>query len=325
MKKRVIIDTDPGTDDAIAILLALNSPELVVEAITVVPGNVVVEQGLTNALRILGLANRPDIPVAGGARRPLGGRLITAGAGIHGPEGLGNSQLAAPRCAPDPRFAPDLIVELIRANPHEITLVGLGPLTNLALALSRDPTIGELVKEVILMGGSIAGGNVTAAAEFNIYVDPEAARAVFRAGWPLTMVGLEIGWSALFRSEHLERLQRTRGPQNDFAADILAFLLERSRRQGSPGTPIYDATAMAAVIDPALIRTEHLHVDVELRGELTRGQTVVNRRNAVARAVRHGDQLIFEGTKTLRPNIHVAVHIDAERFRALLIDRLSGN
>ncbi len=323
MAKRIIIDTDPGTDDAIAILLALNSPELVVEAVTVVPGNVVVEQGVNNALKILSLADRTEIPVAAGARRPIAGRLITAGAGIHGPEGLGNTRLGPPRRTADPRFGPDLIVELVRANPHEITLVALGPLTNLALALARDPMIAERVREVVLMGGSIGGGNVTATAEFNMYVDPEAARAVFRAGWPVTMIGLEIGWTASFGAEHLARLRRTHGPQNDFAADILTFLLTRSRNQGQTEAPIYDATAMAAAIDRTLIETRPLHVDVELRGELTRGQTVVNRRNAVARAVRHGDQLIFEGTETLRPNTDVAVRIDAERFRALLIDRLS--
>lgn len=175
------------------------------------------------------------------------------------------------------------------------------------------------------MGGSIGGGNITAAAEFNIYVDPEAARAVFRAGWPLTMIGLEIGWSAMFGPEHLAKLRSTRGPQNDFVADILTFLMDRSRNQGQPGTPIYDAAAMASVIDRTLIETQYLHVDVELHGELTRGQTVVNRRNAVVGAVPHGEQLILEGTQPLHPNAHVAVQIEAERFLALLIDRLSGN
>ncbi len=324
MAKRIIIDTDPGTDDAVAILLALNSPELLVEAVTVVAGNVVVEQGVNNALKLLSLADRMAIPVARGAHRPLAGQLITAGAGIHGPEGLGNTRLGPPRCTVDPRFAPDLIVERVRANPHEITLVALGPLTNLALALSRDPEIVERVQEVVLMGGSIGGGNVTAAAEFNIYVDPEAARAVFRAGWPLTMIGLEIGWSALFGPEHLAKLRSTHGPQNDFAADILAFLIDRSRNQNQPGTPIYDATAMAAVIDPTLIETHHLHVDVELHGELTRGQTVVNRRNRRVHTEGLGDGLVLGGVERIEPNAHVALDIHREHFLELLVGRLSG-
>jgi hypothetical protein len=150
--KRVIIDTDPGTDDALAILLALNSPELKVEALTVVPGNVTAAQGLENALKLVSLAGRTDLPVAAGAQKPLLQKLVTAE--THGPNGLANINLPPARCSPDPHFAPDLIIELVRKYPHEITLVPVGPLTNIALALSKDPSIAELVKEVVLMGGS---------------------------------------------------------------------------------------------------------------------------------------------------------------------------
>jgi inosine/uridine nucleosidase len=281
---RVIIDADPGTDDALAILLALNSPELTVEAITVVAGNATAPQGLTNALKLVSLAGRTDVPVALGAQTPLLQTLVTAES--HGPDGLGNVSLPAARGRADSRFGPDLIIELVHKYPHEVTLVPIGPLTNVALALLKDPSIAGLVKEVVFMGGAISGGNVDAVAEFNIYVDPEAAQIVFKGGWPLTMVGLEIGRKALFTRENLAELRKTRGPQNDFAADLLEYRVRLGEESG--GATLYDPTAMSAVIDP------------------------------------RGDRLVFEGTEPLRPNIHVATDIDTERFSRLLISRLSG-
>jgi inosine-uridine nucleoside N-ribohydrolase len=320
--RRVIIDTDPGTDDAIAILLALNSPELKVEALTVVAGNVTAAQGLQNALQLASLAGRPDIPVALGAQKPLVQKLVTAES--HGGNGLANLTLPPARSAADPRFAPDLIIELVHRYPHEIILVPVGPLTNVALALCKDPSIAGLVKEVVLMGGAISGGNVDAVAEFNIYVDPEAAQMVFHGGWPLTMVGLEIGRKALFRRDHLALLRKTRGTQNDFAASLLEYRVNGSETYGPGGTPLYDPTALAAVIDRSLITTQFFHVEVELRGEFTRAETVANRQNALNRKVPRGDRLVFEGTEPLSPNAHVAMDIDSERFVGLLIARLAG-
>ncbi len=319
---RVIIDADPGTDDALAILLALSSPELSVEAVTVVAGNVTAAQGLENALKLVSLAGRPDVPVAAGARKPLLQTLVTAES--HGSDGLGNIGLPPARCTPDARFGPDLIVELIHKYPHEVTLVPMGPLTNIALALTKDPSIAGLVKEVVFMGGAISGGNVDAVAEFNIYVDPEAAQVVLQGGWPLTMVGLEIGRKALFTQEHLAELRKTSGPQTDFAAEILEYRVGRGEKDGLPGATLYDPTAMSAVIDRTLITTQLLHVDVELRGEFTRAETVANRQNALNRKVPRGDHLAFAGTEPLAPNVHVATDIDAERFARLLIARLSG-
>ncbi len=320
--RRVIIDTDPGTDDALAILLALSSPELKVEALTIVPGNVTAARGLENALKLVSLAGQPDIPVAAGAQKPLLQKLVTAE--THGPNGLANISLPPARCSPDPHFAPDLIIELVHKYPHEITLVPLGPLTNIALALSKDPSIAGLVKQVVLMGGAISGGNVDAVAEFNIYVDPEAAQIVFHGGWPLTMVGLEIGRKALFRRDHLAQLRKTRGTQNDFASDVLEYLVNRSEKDGLKGASLYDPAAMGAVIDRTLITTQFMHVDVELRGEFTRAQTVANPQNALNHKVPRGDRLVFEGTEPLQPNVHVAMDIDGERFVSLLIARLSG-
>ena len=165
--KNIIFDTDPGSDDAMALMLALTSPELDVRAITVVPGNVTAAQGLENALRMVSLANRCDIPVAAGAHHPLFQKLITAEF-WHGKNGLANIELPESKCKVDARFGPDLIIQLVHAAPHELTLVPVGPLTNIALAVEKDPSIVPLVKEVILMGGSISGGNVNAAAEANI-------------------------------------------------------------------------------------------------------------------------------------------------------------
>ena len=233
-----------------ALMLALNSPELDVRAITVVPGNVVAKQGLENALRMVSLANRCDIPVAAGAQHPLFQKLITAEF-WHGKNGLANIELPPSKCKVDARYGPDLIIEMVHAAPHEITLVPVGPLTNIASAVEKDPSIVPLVKEVIIMGGSITGGNSTAAAEANIYNDPEAAQIVFQAGWPLTMVGLDVGDKTLFSRKYLDQLAKTHGPMNDFIYQVASFLVSKLRNSvwmarrcmtlspsASPSTPL---------------------------------------------------------------------------------------
>ena len=190
--RRVIIDTDPGVDDAMAILLALNSPELEVDALTVVAGNVEQPQGLENALKIVSLAGRCDVVVAGGAKHPLNQKLITAQF-WHGKNGLAGVELPPSQCKADNRFGPDVIIEMVHAHPHEITLIPVGPLTNVALAVSKDPSIVPLIHDIVIIGGSVSGGNVNGAAEANIYNDPEAAQMVFNAGWTVTMVGSDAG------------------------------------------------------------------------------------------------------------------------------------
>jgi purine nucleosidase len=322
--RKVIIDTDPGTDDAIAILLALNSPELDVRALTVVPGNVTAEQGLKNALTLASLANRCDIPVAGGAEHPLFQKTITAEF-WHGKNGLADVPTPPTKCKADPRFAADLIIELVHANPHQITLLPIGPLTNIALAVEKDPSIIPLVKEVILMGGSISGGNVDASAEANIYGDPEAAEVVFQAGWPLTMVDLDVGNKTLYGHPQLDQLKKTHGPQNDFLVGVFDFLLELEVKYGTGGgTPMYDPLAIAQAIDSTLLTTSPMHVDVETRGEFTRGETVANRRNSVERNVLHGDRYVIEGLDTVPANAQVAVDVDPEKFFRLFNSRLAG-
>jgi purine nucleosidase len=321
--KKVIIDTDPGTDDAVAILLALNSPELDVRALTVVPGNVTAQQGLENALKLASLANRCDIPVAGGAQHPLFQKLITAEF-WHGKNGLANVELPASKCKADARFGPDLIIQMVHEYPHEITLLPIGPETNIALAVLKDPSIVPLVKEVIVMGGGITGGNVNASAEANIYNDPEAAQIVFQAGWRLTMAGLDVGNVTLFTRAHAQQLAKTHGPENDFMVAVLIHLLGLSESFGETGTPMYDPLAIGAAIDATIVKTKAMHVEVETRGDYTRGETVANRQNSVERNVLHGDRYIIEGVDKVNPNVQVCVGVDSERFIQLFISRLQG-
>ena len=322
-QKRVIIDTDPGIDDAMAILLALNSPELKVEALTVVPGNVEAPLGLENALKIVSLANRCDVIVAGGAQHPLAQKLITAKF-WHGPNGLGGVELPAPKCKADGRFGPDLISEMVHKYPHEITLIPVGPLTNIALAVSKDPSMVPLVKDVVIMGGSITGGNVDGAAEANIYNDPEAAAIVFNAGWTVTMVGSDVGERTIITRKYLAQLQAQHGPESDFVAKLADYYITRSEKSGYEGAAMYDPLAVATAIDSSIVTLKDMHVDVETRGEFTRGETVANRMGSDENNVLHGDHYEIEGVIELKPNARVALASDAPRFLQMFIDRLKG-
>src|SRR5579863_2857289 len=320
---RVIIDTDPGIDDAMAIMLALNSPELRVEALTVVPGNVDGKQGLENALKIVSLANRCDVVVAGGAQHPLNQKLITAQF-WHGKNGLAGVELPASNCKADPRFGPDLIIELVHKYPHQLTLIPVGPLTNIALAVSKDPSIASLVKDIVIMGGSISGGNVDGAAEANIYGDPEAAAIVFNAGWMVTMIGSDVGERTLITRKYLTDLQSQHGPESDFVAKLADFYLTRSENSGYQGAAMYDPLAVGTVIDPTLVTLKEMHVDVETKGEFTRGETVANRMGSNENNVLHGDHYEIEGYDYLKPNARVCVASDADRFVKLFISRVKG-
>jgi inosine-uridine nucleoside N-ribohydrolase len=321
--KRVIIDTDPGTDDALAILLALNSPELKVEAITAVPGNVVAKQSLENALKLVSLAGRCDIPVAAGAQHALMQKTYTA-LYWHGKNGLADIELPESKCKADSRFAADLIIELVHKYPHEITLIPIGPLTNIALAVSKDPSIVGLAKNIVIMGGSISGGNVNGAAEANIYGDPEAAEIVFNAGWVVTMVGSDVGERTLMTRKHLTELEAGHGPENDVATKIARFYIERSEKNGWDGAAMYDPLAVGTVIDPTLVTLKDLHIDVETRGEFTRGETVANRMGSYENNVLHGDHYEIDGVVPVQNNARVATASDVERFLQLFISRVKG-
>jgi inosine-uridine nucleoside N-ribohydrolase len=321
--QRVIIDTDPGTDDSMAILLALNSPELKVEAFTVVPGNVEAQQGLENALKIVSLAGRCDVLVAAGAQHPLTQKLITAQY-WHGKNGLAGVELPPSKCKADPRFGPDLIIQLVHQYPHQITLIPVGPLTNIALALSKDPSIVPLVNKVVIMGGSVTGGNVDGAAEANIYNDPEAAQIVFNAGWMVTMVGSDVGERTLITRKELAQLRSTHGPENDFIVQIVDFYVTRSEKSGWSGAAMYDPLAVAIAMDPTLGTLKEMHVDVETRGEFTRGETVANRNGYNENNVLHGDHYEIDGLIPLKANARVCLAADRDRFLQLFLSRIQG-
>jgi inosine-uridine nucleoside N-ribohydrolase len=320
---RVIIDTDPGIDDAFAILLALNSPELKVEALTVVPGNVDAKQGLENALKLTSLAHRCDLPVAGGAQHPLAQKLITAQF-WHGKNGFAGVELPASNCKADARFAPDLIIETVHKYPHEVTLIPVGPLTNIALAVSKDPSITSLVKDIVIMGGSITGGNVNGAAEANIYNDPEAASIVFNAGWMVTMVGSDVGERTLMTRKHLADLQSQHGLESEFVAKLADYYLTVSEKDGHSGAAMYDPLAVATVVDPTLVTLKDMRVDVETKGEFTRGETVANRMGSYESNVLHGDHYEIDGIIPVKPNARVCLASDAPRFLQLFISRIKG-
>jgi len=322
-QRRVIIDTDPGVDDAMAILLALNSPELKVEALTATAGNLEAWQTLENALKVTSLANRCDVPVAAGGQHPLAQKLITAQF-WHGKNGLANVELPAPKCKADPRFGPDLIIELVHKYPHEITLIPVAPLTNIALAVSKDPSIVSLVKDIVIMGGSISGGNVDGAAELNIYGDPEAASIVFNAGWVVTMIGSDVGERTIMTRKHLAELQSMHGPESEFVAKMMEFYLARSEKSGYAGAAMYDPLAVGTVIDSTLVTLKDMHVDVETKGEFTRGETVANRMGSNQNNVLHGDHYEIEGVIPLKVNARVCLASDADRFLQLFVSRIKG-
>ena len=319
----VIIDTDPGTDDALAILLALNSPEIRVEALTIVAGNQTAPKGLENALKVLSLAGRCDLPVAKGAERPLVSKLVVDRF-WNGPNGLGGVELPQSRCTVDAEFGPDLIIKLVHKYPHEITLIPIGPETNIALAVRKDPSIVPLVKGVVLMGGSISGGNITAAGEFNVYCDPEAAAVVFNAGWPVTMVGLDVTEVTLIRDAQVAELERNAGPQAKFAAALARFQIGLYQGTGFGGGAIHDALAVGAAIDPSFVKTTAMRVDVETAGVFARGETIANRHGTVDKIIVSADLLETVGVQPVQPNVNVAVSVDSQRFLKFFVSRLQG-
>jgi inosine-uridine nucleoside N-ribohydrolase len=303
----VILDCDPGHDDAIALLLALGSPEVQLLGVTTVSGNQTLENTTANAIRVLEHLGRGDIPVAAGADRPLV-RERRVAANVHGETGLDGPDLPPPGREPVAGHAIDWIANTLSAGSAPVTLVPTGPLTNIALLLSRYPDLTEKIERIVLMGGAIGVGNTTPAAEFNIWADPEAARRVFSSGPDITMVGLDVTHKALMRQPHVDRLAAG-GVAGKLVADLYAFYARHHRlRYEWDGAPVHDAVAMAHVIDATLLDTKHCGVKVDTGSELSRGRTYVD----------------LWGVAGWTPNCRVAVDIDAERFLELLIERITG-
>jgi inosine-uridine nucleoside N-ribohydrolase len=277
--RSLIIDTDPGIDDAMAILLAFQAPELNVLGLTTVFGNVQTELAAQNGLRLAELAGQPDLPVALGAVAPLVLPLKGIADFVHGQDGLGDIGLAPPAGQPIDRPAAQFIVDTCRARPGQVSLVALGPLTNLALALALEPRLPELVAGVVLMGGAVTvNGNVTPAAEANILADPHAADAVFTAGWPVTMVGLDVTMQTIMSPAYLASLAESGSPLGQFVSRISQFYLAfHHRYYGLTGAYTHDPSAIAYLLDPTLFTTRSGPVRVVTEG-LAIGQTILDQR-----------------------------------------------
>jgi inosine-uridine nucleoside N-ribohydrolase len=302
----IILDCDPGHDDAIALLLALASPEVNLLGVTTVSGNQTLAKTTANAIRVLDHLGRADIPVAAGAERPLI-RDRHVAAEVHGETGLDGPDLPPPQRPPEHRHAVNWIAAAIEANPRPVTLVPTGPLTNIALLLAVHPETADRIERIVLMGGAIGEGNVTPAAEFNIWADPEAAHRVFTSGIETTMVGLDVTHKALITPAHVERLAGA-GKAGRLVADLFGFYSKfHASRYGWDGAPVHDAVALAHVVDPTLLTTKHRGVVVDTGPAPSRGRTHVDMR----------------GDRT-EPNCHVAVDIAADRFLDLLVERIAS-
>ncbi|HZR56159.1 MAG TPA: nucleoside hydrolase [Terriglobales bacterium] len=342
--KRVIIDTDPGVDDALALLLAMSSPELKIEGLTPVAGNVPLSLTLPNALRMIEIADRTDIPVAAGAKAPLVRRLVTAQY-AHGENGLGGAVFPEPKTKPIADPAAVFIRNTVRKYPGEVTLIAVGPLTNVANALNLDPELAGMIKGLTIMGGSLSGGNITPAAEFNIYVDPEAARIVFQSGIPVNMVGLDVTRKTSLTEEHVRTLEAAQNPISQGAAKIARNAINHNREQGFlVGPNMHDSLAVASFLDPSVVTWKDYYVDVETMGELTAGETLGYspsagdlRRSPEKEKAAASNMSIRGSAPTLSslksspvlrdkyvPNTKVAVEVDSAKFFDLLIGRLSG-
>ncbi len=310
MTRKIIIDTDPGQDDAVAILLALASPEDVeVLGITAVAGNVPLPLTEKNARIVCELAGKPDTRVFAGCDAPLARKLVTA-EHVHGKTGLDGPQLADPTMPLQPQHAVDFIIETVRSHPEKtITLCPLGPLTNIATALQRAPDIAPRLQEIVLMGGAyFEVGNITPAAEFNIFVDPEAADIVFRAGVPLVVMPLDVTHKALTTAPHVQGFRDMGTEPGRMVAEWTDFF-ERfdKEKYGSAGAPLHDPCVIAYLIRPELFKGRHINVEIELTGTYTTGMTVADWWRVSGRA----------------PNAMFMGDIDADGFFALLTERIA--
>ena len=309
MKHALIIDTDPGQDDAIALLLAAASPELELLGITTVAGNVPLHLTTRNARVVMALSGRTNVPICAGADRPLDVALVTA-EHVHGATGLNGVQLPEPTLPLDPRHAVDFIIQTLRERePGSVTLCPLGPLTNIALALRRAPDIAPRIRRIVLMGGGcFEGGNVTPAAEFNLYVDPQAAHEVFSSGVPITMAPLDVTHQVLTTAARIEAIRRLPNRVGGVVAAWMEFF-ERydEEKYGQDGGPLHDPCVIAWLLAPELFTSRDCNVRIEIQSALTRGMSVID----------------WWGVTGLPANAQVLGQVDADGFFALLTERLS--
>ena len=307
MSKKILIDTDPGIDDSLAILLALASPELALEGLSTVHGNCSLEQATTNGLSILELANASHIPVAKGCELPLVQPSLLAPE-THGDAGIGYAKLPLPQSKPIGQHGSDFLIEKIMSNPGEFTLVAIGPLTNVALAIRQEPRIVNALKELIIMGGAIRHeGNTTALAEFNAYVDPHAAHIVFHAGIPTTLVPLDVTYQCVLTSQDVERLQKIDSAILKFIKDATKFYMEfHDEYQGVEGCVINDPLALALTFAPELCDYQELPVDVDISGGVSMGKTFAD----------------FYNYEKKPANMRVALGVRPRDFIELFLERM---
>ena len=306
--RKIIIDTDPGQDDAAAIMLALASPELDILGITAVAGNVPLRLTARNARLVAEICGRSDVPIYAGAEAPLARKLVTA-EHVHGKTGLDGVDLFEPARPLEPAHAVDFIIETLRNEPAgTVTLCPLGPLTNIATVIERAPGVVARIKEIVLMGGGFfEGGNITPSAEFNIFVDPEAAKIVFSAGVPLTMMPLDVTHKVLTTKARVERLRANGNRASVVMADMLEFF-ERydEHKYGTDGGPLHDPTVIAWLLDPGMFSGRKCNVEIETGSELTLGATVVDWWKVTGRP----------------ENALVVRDVDSDRFFDLFIERV---
>ena len=302
---RVIIDCDPGHDDMMAIMLAAASDKIDLLGVTTVAGNQTGDKTFENALKVLTLINE-EIPVARGADKPLLRDLVTAPQ-FHGQSGLDGAELPEPGIEVLDIDAVDFIINMLEESLEKIVLIPIGPLTNIAMVLLKNPDIKHKIERIVLMGGGMHDSNVTPVAEFNIYVDPEAAKIVFESGVPITMVGLDVTNRALISFEEIDGIIANNGAISSKVGPLLKFFANANKKIfGINGAPIHDALAVAAVIDPTVIETKYLNVQVEVSSELTRGATVVD---------------IYSATGK-NPNADVALEVDTPKFVRFMLDSI---
>lgn len=304
----IILDCDPGHDDAIALVLALASPELELKAVTSSAGNQTPDKTLRNVLRMLTLLKRGDIPVAGGAIKPLMRDLIIAD-NVHGESGLDGPALPEPDFAPQDCTAVELMANVLRESTEPVTLVSTGPQTNVALLLNGHPELHAKIARIVIMGGAMGLGNWTPAAEFNIFVDPEAAEIVFQSGIPVVMAGLDVTHQAQIMAEDIERFRQIGNPVATTVAELLDFFMEyhRTEKWGFQGAPLHDPCTIAWLLKPEIFSTAKRWVGVETQGKYTQGMTVV-------------DYYFLSGNT---PNTDIMLDIDRQAFVDLLADRLA--
>ncbi len=307
-RRRVVLDCDPGHDDAMAILLAAASPDIDLRAITTVAGNQTVDKTTLNARRVCSVAGIRGVPIAAGRDRPLRRERMVA-AEIHGASGLDGVDWDEPSVRTDARDAVDLIVAEATATNEPLTIIAVGPLTNVAAALQQEPAIAGRLDRIALMGGAIGLGNWTPAAEFNIYADPEAADVVLRSGVPITMAPLEVTHRALANDSVIERIRTLDTPVARMSVALLRYFAETYERVfGFAAPAVHDPCAVAAVIDPSIVATRSMNVTVELESDLTLGRTVCD----------------VYGTTGREPNVDVGTDLDVERFWDLMIEAIAS-